>query len=984
MQELFKGHRMLLVEFNKLIPSNYRINVETRPHYNEAIEYMRRVKDETKDHPLVYTEFIRILKLYQEKQMNIEQVNNSVKEIMLDYPALIESFKAFLPNYYENSSSEEEEDYEPISTKPIKKRNISPTNVTMEKALVDVISEPINKNEIIFFKSLKKVMDFNSQPGTDYFLELSKTFELYSCSVITKLELSGMVEPLFKLSNINNFMSSSTHGVRRVAKEENRETAQVVQNKLNEFFELFKSIAASRESSRRKYGWYFRPLSDFDTTKSKRHGHSYLEIQRPRILKAQPNSEINELWVSVPYGSEDFSFRHFRKNAFEDALFKCEDERFELDMTTENACYTLKLLEKANEEVNKLAPEQQKNFVLDEKILSKIRLKPIMSIYSEHAVKIIEMLKSSPAKSLPVVINRIRQKIETWKKTSKHDSERLWKETVEKNFYKSLDHRSFYFKQNEKKMTNAKSFFNEAKQRHQVKEESKIVLRKYLKGEINLQSYEFIGGSRNTLFFNSFSGLSAGVIHRVPEDFIDDVIEEFKQLDTVDRSALYLNAPEYSTLPHFRLLFACRPIVYDSIRLIIYALEKSNYSDKAKVDKWIQCIFKDFMGIRLPGDIVSHKVEEFFENITENETTEQNEPQADVEYTKKIIDKWIHNQSYTDMEIDDNSLSEIVQDPMSLRKDHSFVGYIPLLKENQVIYTPSTVYSFMRFFYDIYERLLKVKLILSQVGKDEEPSSLEHGPYKFEENVESEYLGFLKVVCMLLRNTYDANKFEDKCRNLLGNNSYVFFTFDKLVNYAAKSLHALASDEPTGKAAALYSKFSKSKLNEEMYLAEFLGLSPNLQIFRLHWNSKYSILSITYIESPYEKLSEQSVKNAQKYKKHFLNSNVQNGLIEELKPLQQRFEAYLKQNEVSLNEYAKDIFYFQNITHGMIENSYKLHYIPGGEDFLLNTRFYANHIMLESDNESYLCQDKNSLYQKISEYSEKKFKVFRDSWIYEQ
>ena len=61
------------------------------------------------------------------------------------------------------------------------------------------------------------------------------------------------------------------------------------------------------------------------------------------------------------------------------------------------------------------------------------------------------------------------------------------------------------------------------------------------------------------------------------------------------------------------------------------------------------------------------------------------------------------------MEIDDNSLSDILQDPMTLKKDNSFVAYLPLLRDNQVMYSPSTIYCFMRFFYDIYERLLKAK-----------------------------------------------------------------------------------------------------------------------------------------------------------------------------------------------------------------------------------------------------------------------------------
>lgn len=35
---------------------------------------------------------------------------------------------------------------------------------------------------------------------------------------------------------------------------------------------------------------------------------------------------LNERYVSIPSGSEHFSFKHMRKNVFEDSLFKAEDE----------------------------------------------------------------------------------------------------------------------------------------------------------------------------------------------------------------------------------------------------------------------------------------------------------------------------------------------------------------------------------------------------------------------------------------------------------------------------------------------------------------------------------------------------------------------------------------------------------------------------------------------------------------------------------
>lgn len=36
---------------------------------------------------------------------------------------------------------------------------------------------------------------------------------------------------------------------------------------------------------------------------------------------------LNDKWVSVTSGSEDYSFKHMRKNQYEESLFRCEDDR---------------------------------------------------------------------------------------------------------------------------------------------------------------------------------------------------------------------------------------------------------------------------------------------------------------------------------------------------------------------------------------------------------------------------------------------------------------------------------------------------------------------------------------------------------------------------------------------------------------------------------------------------------------------------------
>ena len=48
--------------------------------------------------------------------------------------------------------------------------------------------------------------------------------------------------------------------------------------------------------------------------------------------------------MSVPVGSEEnYSFKHMRRNQYEEALFRCEDERFEIDMVIDSNTATIRV-----------------------------------------------------------------------------------------------------------------------------------------------------------------------------------------------------------------------------------------------------------------------------------------------------------------------------------------------------------------------------------------------------------------------------------------------------------------------------------------------------------------------------------------------------------------------------------------------------------------------------------------------------------------
>ena len=73
-------------------------------------------------------------------------------------------------------------------------------------------------------------------------------------------------------------------------------------------------------------------------------------LPRPLPARATGRGELeagllNDAWVSVTSGSEDYSFKHYRKNQYEEALFRAEDDHFELDMVIDQNYSAMKAFE---------------------------------------------------------------------------------------------------------------------------------------------------------------------------------------------------------------------------------------------------------------------------------------------------------------------------------------------------------------------------------------------------------------------------------------------------------------------------------------------------------------------------------------------------------------------------------------------------------------------------------------------------------------
>ena len=212
---------------------------------------------------------------------------------------------------------------------------------------------------------------------------------------------------------------------------------------------------------------------ELDFSAMKKHGTSYRilpdDYQKPTCSGRGPLEQLvlNDSWVSVASGSEDLNFKQMRKNQYEEAIFRAEDERFELDTSIDTNMACLNALLPVQAEIA-TKPESEKrrlrleHLMPEKQGLSAMHMRAIKRLYGAQGAQVIELLQKCPAAAINPLVKRLQQKDREWR-ALRTSLVKGWKEVYEKNFTKSLDHRSFYFKQGDKKNFSGKQMVLELK-----------------------------------------------------------------------------------------------------------------------------------------------------------------------------------------------------------------------------------------------------------------------------------------------------------------------------------------------------------------------------------------------------------------------------------------------------------------------------------------------------------------------------------------
>ncbi|KAJ4912071.1 Paired amphipathic helix protein Sin3-like 2 [Raphanus sativus] len=306
-----------------------------------------------------------------------------------------------------------------------------------------------------------------------------KCLNLFSSGIIHRKQLQNFVSDLLGkfpdlLDEFNQFFErcESTDGFQHLAgvmskkslsSDEHISRPMKVEEKERDHK---RDLEAAKEKERSTEKYMDKSIQELDLSECERCTPSYRLLPSdypiPSVRHRQKSGAavLNDHWVSVTSGSED-SFKHMRRNQYEESLFRCEDDRFELDMLLESVGSAAKSAEDLLNIIIEKKISFEGSFPVEDHFTA-LNLRCIERLYGDHGLDVTDLIRKNPAAALPVILTRLKQKQDEWTKC-RGDFNVVWKDVYAKNHYKSLDHRSFYFKQQDSKKFSAKALVTEIK-----------------------------------------------------------------------------------------------------------------------------------------------------------------------------------------------------------------------------------------------------------------------------------------------------------------------------------------------------------------------------------------------------------------------------------------------------------------------------------------------------------------------------------------
>lgn len=608
-------------------------------------------------------------------------------------------------------------------------------------------------------------------------------------------------------------------------------------NTMNEFLKLCnlfsqdlidKSLLLYRAQSfiggnQELYAWFKKFLGEEDEQQSTRPktvnsrvslsncrslGPSYRLLpkrERERLCSGRDElcrSVLNDEWASHPtWASEDSGFVAHRKNQFEEGLHRIEEERHDYDFNIEACNRTIQQLEPIANQLLTMRPEDRVNFQLPPGLGGQsetIYKRVIMKIYGREKGKdVIRELFQMPWSVVPVLLHRLKAKLEDWK-AAQREWEKVWRDQTQKIFWKSLDHQSLSVKQVDKRQFQPKSLQNEIQVRYEEQKRRQEI------NEIPQPDYQF-----------KFSFKDEEVLY--------------------DVARLILTFAENSTAADFSRVI---PFIKEFVPLFFGI-------DPAKFEQRVQSFGRESSANESGEDTPSadedvsqrshkHKKGDLRRDVLDPRGKSRKDKEESIASASRDTTPDVTSAAEDEAAAD--SARPVARTPAqwvdytdqpTAFEDREYEPEEPYRRTEYNMYANSSIYCFFRMFVYLYERLLKLKenedvtrRIVTR-AKEAKPAHelkmMDKLPSDFFKNT-SETANYYQQVLDLLQDQIlgeiDMGQIEETLRRYYLQVGWQLYSFDRLLGSLVRFSLAVVSNDNKDKTVDIYNLFKKDRVNE--------------------------------------------------------------------------------------------------------------------------------------------------------------------------
>ncbi|KAF9585998.1 Transcriptional regulatory protein sin3 [Lunasporangiospora selenospora] len=926
---------------------------KTPVEFNHAINYVHKIKNRFANDPETYKQFLELLQAYQKEMKPITDVYSHVTVLFKNAPDLLDEFKQFLPENGNPPNPELFDEMMPQPSTPAPPQRSVPVLSTLSNGMAvtdytsppsgDLYSKkgpPMSSSASTLQGSGKKstkrlVNSISDRPTSDGVPGSNKkrlkpnivgesggvspSISASQPAVVTKNPASA--EELAFFDRVKRFLGNK-QTYHEFLKLLNLFSQDILDRKLlvekvetflgpnKELMEWFKSFV----------GWDGKdeiienvaaPRHKVDLSTCRRYGESYRLLPKSEtMLPCTGRDEmcwevLNDVWASHPNWSvEGEGFMPHKKNIYEEALHKCEEDRYEFDMNIEANLHTIALLEPIAKRIQAMSLDERARFKLPEGLgggSKTIYQRIIKKIYDkERGIEVIDALHNNPAMAVPVVLKRLKQKDEEWKKAQR-EWNKVWREVDSKNFYKALDHQGLTFKAADKKMITSKSLVTE--------------------------------------------------------------IEALRR-EQIDRRLVPSVRPRYQ----FQFYFKDSSILRDTNSLILSYLDKQSMftsADRDKMESFLRefvpeffCLGNQFMGeedVVMRGD-EDHNTPEFESGKGRTNGTSNKQGDAQVKMEPKddslpvtgprvpvTADKdqpraaspsntWIQVGNY---DVKPTSLGAASSLNDMKRTSLNFFGN-------------TTYYCFFRLYQLVYSRLETIKVTATELSKNASdrkvinPAAIDLGLQDTRAEAEEAenrngnyYARLLTLLGKLFEGEIDQQSFEESSRYIFATKAYIVFTMDKVIQAMVKHVHTIVIDQRCNELMAMFAKDRQHEKNSRrqqiIYRMQADAVVGDENLYKIEYAKDEQAMRIQLL-SKNDYTLDTAISSEEKWG-YYIDSYVLLTPTEGVLP--SNFPTFLKRNlpDHIPEEPPQDIVTYSGLEVKICINTYKIFFVNGTEDF---------------------------------------------------